>query len=226
MSLGPIGGSLLSAALQAIFGIGSTVAANKYNSPRAMRNRLKKAGLPLAYMYQGKVMGQSEVPKLSIDPTLGTAQQRRLEQDAPLLEQQTELTKEKSKRAYEDNQIWDMQGFGNKTYREHYLHDIVDEKKAARFIKQHEQRLKELSRIVENVLFSEGVPQELRRQELKKVQQQLINMGKQAGLMDQMKKIRGLDEWMSTRLQDMKSMPEWVQFVVAFLGKVFKPINL
>jgi len=84
--LDPILGSLLASALQGIFGIGSTMAANKYNSPRAQRNRLKKAGLPLAYMYQGKVMGQSDVPKLSIDPTLGVTQQRKLEQDQPMVD--------------------------------------------------------------------------------------------------------------------------------------------
>jgi len=55
MPIGVIGGTLIAAAISALFSIGSTVAQNKYNTPRSMRNRLRKAGLPLAYMYQGNV---------------------------------------------------------------------------------------------------------------------------------------------------------------------------
>jgi len=74
MPLGVLGGTLLATALKAIFDIGSTVAQNKYNSPRAMRNRLKQAGLPLAYMYRGNVATQNSAPQLSIDPNLGTVE--------------------------------------------------------------------------------------------------------------------------------------------------------
>jgi len=70
--IGILGGTLLAAALKAIFDIGGTITQNQYNSPRAMKQRLRKAGLPLAYMYKGNVSEQSQSPQLSIEPTLGT----------------------------------------------------------------------------------------------------------------------------------------------------------
>jgi len=76
--LSAIGGALLSSVFGGLFGIGSTLAQNAYNSPRAQLRRLRKAGLPLAYMYQGRVNQQSDVPKLSIDPDLGAVEQQNI----------------------------------------------------------------------------------------------------------------------------------------------------
>jgi len=70
--IGILGGTLIAAALKALFDIGGTVTQNQFNAPKAQLKRLRKAGLPLSYMYRGNVATQSESPKLSIEPTLGT----------------------------------------------------------------------------------------------------------------------------------------------------------
>jgi len=225
--LGPIGGSLLASALQAIFGIGSTIAANKFNSPRAQRNRLKKAGLPLAYMYQGKVLGQSDVPKLSIDPTLGVTQQRKLEQDQPLVDANVKMKGLEAEDLAKDIQVKDLIQQGsdrNNRYRKYAAE--IDEKEAAAFLVQHKGRFQKLQADILQVLEGEGVPQETKRQELEKIKQQIINLTKQAGLMSQMKNIRQFEEWINTRLMDMDSLSDWQQFIVAYISKIFRPVNL
>jgi len=231
--LDPISGSLIAAALSAIFGIGNTMAANKYNSPRAMRNRLKKAGLPLAYMYQGKVLGQSDVPKLSIDPTLGVTQTRKLEQDQPLVTQQTKLVKEQAYDAQMTNQIKDqMSGIKQSDGTEWNIRATkilaeIDEKRAAAFLKQNQGRLQRLFADVQEKLNDENIPVEIKREELKKLRQAITNMGLQAGLMEQMKKIRGYDEFMNeTFNESIKNAPQWMQALISWLSKIFRPVNL
>jgi len=72
--------SILASLGNALFGVGSTISQNKYNSPKAQLRRLREAGLPLTYMYQGKVNTQSTAPQLSLEPTLGTAKKLELHQ--------------------------------------------------------------------------------------------------------------------------------------------------
>jgi len=231
--LGIVGGSLLSTLLSAIFGIGGTIAQNQYNTPRAMRNRLKKAGLPLAYMYQGKVLGQSEVPKLSIDPTLGVAQLRRLEQEAPLVKEQTKLTGEQAEDAMLNNQV-KAQFSGRKqpdgsewNIRATRMIAEMDEKRAAAFLKNNQARLQKLFGDVQETLNDEDIPAEIKREELKKLRQAITNMGLQAGLMEQMKKIRGYDEFMNeTFNESIKNAPAWMQALISWMSKVFRPVNL
>jgi len=233
MPLDPISGSLIASALSAIFGIGNTVAANKYNSPRAMRNRLRKAGLPLAYMYQGKVMGQSEVPKLSIDPTLGVPQQRKLEQDQPLIDENVGIAKEKKDNLQKTNQILDQfAGYyrpdGTQwNIRATRILSEIDEKRAAAFLRQNQGKFAELTNKTLEILTDEGIPAEIKRQELQKIKQQLTNLAAQAGLMEQLKNIRSYEEFMNkTFNESIDSLPKWSQAILSWLSKIFRPVNL
>lgn len=237
MPLSQIAGSLIASALQAIFGIGATVAQNQYNTPKAQRDRLRKAGLPLAYMYQGKVMGQSEVPKLSIDPTLGAAQQNTYNLEKPVKEQQAKSLKLENEIKDLDNQYF--QQFGGMhpaddthpfPYQQKNRWDLLEsqqkEASAAAWLKTNEAEIKDLTLKVEKVLFDENVPQDLRRKELEKIKQQLINMGKQAELMGQLKNIRAWEENISKNLENIEDLPGWIQFMVSLASKIFKPVNL
>jgi len=78
-SMTPILGAIIAAAMSGAFSSAGTIMQNKYNSPASQRRRLRKAGLPLAYMYEGKVNQQSDVPKMSLDPTLGASSQQSLD---------------------------------------------------------------------------------------------------------------------------------------------------
>lgn len=209
--LGPIGGTLISSALQAIFGIGATIAANKYNSPKSQLKRLRKAGLPQAYMYQGRINQQSDIPKLSIDPQLGVLQKS-----------QKRLIDTKQEDLGMDIQVKDIIGEGsNKTNRLRIKEAEVAEAEAVGMIKKHEERLKQIQRLVENTLFSEGVPQDQRRKALEKVKQELKNLVKQEGLMTQLGEIREFDAWLNDTFSDnIKSLPEWAQALTSFFLKI------
>jgi len=76
----PITGGLIASLGNALWGVGSTIAQNKYNSPKAQLKRLRDAGLPLTYMYQGRVNTQSTAPQLSLQPDLGVAKKIELHQ--------------------------------------------------------------------------------------------------------------------------------------------------
>lgn len=95
--MGPVLAALAAAAFKGIFDWTSQGIANRYNSPMMQRRRLRKAGLPLAYMYQGRVNQQSDVPKLSIDPFLGTVAQKQL----GLGQQKVDISQEQLKIALE-----------------------------------------------------------------------------------------------------------------------------
>jgi len=237
--MGPVAGALIASALSTIFGIGATATQNKYNSPRAMRNRLKKAGLPLAYMYQGKVMGQSETPKLSIDPTLGITQQRKLEQDQPLVDanvrnvdSDTYIKDQEGNLKNIDLQFWMEQGKPNKQgitqpNRTTYLKSLMAEKQTANFIRKQEGRIKEILKFTENTLWGEGVQPETRRQALEKIRQQIKNMVVQSGLMSQLKDIRSLDQLINKNFsENLDNQEDWVQGLVALLMQLFSKARL
>jgi len=204
----PILGAILSAALSGIFGIGATMAANKYNSPKAQKRRLREAGLPLAYMYQGKVNQQSSVPQLSIDPTLGTLpaiQAKKLKEDTQLADTQEEALSK-------DIQVGDIIPEGeNKSNR-------LIKKEAEAFLAKYEADIKKIELDVERGAFAEGTSQEMKRQALIKAKQQVENLLAQAGLMEQLKKIRGFEEYLNTSLtQDLKDMPQWIAALLKIL---------
>lgn len=92
--IAPIVGALLAAGISAAFSIGGTVAQNKYNAPKSQLRRLRKAGLPMSYMYQGNVATQSSAPSLSIDPDLGVTETNQLRETTRLNDAQIEKINE------------------------------------------------------------------------------------------------------------------------------------
>jgi len=206
--IGILGGTLLAAGLKALFDIGSTVSANKYNAPKAQLKRLRQAGLPLAYMYQGKVATQQNVPELSIDPHLGT-----------LASQQGKYIKLQAEDLSKDIQVKDLIAPGQ-TQSNRYRKAIADAdiKGAEAFIKKYEKELKAIEVEVENTAFKEGIQVEAKRQALEKAKQQIENLLAQAGLMDQLKKIRGFEELLNSSLtQDIESMPQWISSLLKII---------
>lgn len=237
--MGPIAGALIASALSTLFGIGATVTQNKYNSPKAQRDRLKKAGLPLAYMYQGKVMGQSETPKLSIDPTLGVTQQRKLEQDQPLVDanvrnvdSDTYIKDQEGTLKNIDLQFWMEQGKPNKQgisvpNRTTYLKSLMAEKQTANFLRRQQGRIQEIIKMSEDLLWGEGVQPETKRQNLAKIKQQIANMLKQSELMEQLKNIRGWEELIQQNFREnMENKSDFLQGLVYMLLQIFNKTRL
>lgn len=235
MPLGPVGLSLLISAINGLFGIGSTVAQNAYNSPLAQRRRLRKAGLPLSYMYRGNVNQQSQAPQLSIDPQIGFKQKELANQTA-LTTSQVDKNEADTKKLDISNDIqdgirkWLLNSGKNRnssigpsgTNQEINLEIEQAAKLAESFIKRHDQQLKNIQRIVENTLLSEGVQAETRRQGLSKIKQQTLNMMKQAGLMDQLGDIREFEAFLNeTVTENIRSLPQWAQALTAIILKAY-----
>jgi len=211
--IGILGGTLLASALQALFGIGNTMAANSYNSPLAQKRRLQKAGLPLSYMYQGKVATQSNVPQLSIDPHLGTAAKlqgeshkasaRKVNAEASNIEAENQIKDLMSGVIQSDGSEYNNRGTQMIAER--------DQKVAEAFLKTYEKDLKKIELDVENQAFAEGIPLETKKAVLNKALQQIKNLLAQAGLMEQLKNIRGFEEKMNQELtEDLDDMPDWI----------------
>jgi len=226
MPIGIIAGTLIASAIQGIFGIGSTLASNAYNSPVAQKRRLRKAGLPLSYMYRGNVATQSEVPKLSIDPTLGVEKKLSLDNQTKLVNAQT--NKLNIENAIQDGIRQWLQDEGKtdedgvfRTNQDYNLEIDQLEKKAEAFIKRHENVLKGIQQVVETRLLAEGVTLNERRQGLELIKQRIVNLGKQAGLLDQLEDIRDFEEWLNSTVTDnINSLPHWAQAITATVLKL------
>lgn len=214
LDIGILGGTLLASALQALFSIGATAAANKYNSPVSQLRRLRKAGLPMAFMYQGKVNQQSDVPKLSIDPHLGTLAKLQGEESkerAQLIDTQQEDLADDIQVKSQMSGVIQPDGIelNNRatTYKAEQQRKIAEA-----FTSQYASEIKKIELAVENEAFAEGISINKRREELIKIKQQVTNLLAQAGLMEQLKKIRGFEEMLNQALtEDIKSMPDWVE---------------
>jgi len=234
----PIIGALLASGLSAIFGSAQTIFANKYNSPVSQLRRLRKAGLPLSYMYQGRVNQQSDVPKLSIDPTLGVTQKIQLEQQKPVQEAQVsnlqaetagKVLANKEEKAIQDwknkqNSI-DIDYAGkNKLYgtnRELGLEIELAEANSKRFIQRQEAKLKEIAKNIG--VYLEETNKELGKQQLAKIKQQIKNMLSQDKLMGQLHNIRTIEETINKTVGDgLSSMPQWLQAVYFIIFKLAK----
>lgn len=204
--VGVIGGTLIATALKALFDIGSTVAQNKYNSPVAMLRRVRKAGLPMSYMHQGKVATQTQSPQLNIDPHLGTV----AKQDAAL----TKLKKEDLGLDIQAKGL--MSGIKNEDGTE--LNNRAAQQRAKSFIDNYEGELKKLEFQVEKEAFAEGITMQAKREALAKAAQQVKNLLAQAGLMEQLKKIRGFEEKLNDSLtQDLDSLPDWISSLLKII---------
>jgi len=215
LGLGVIGGGLISSVLNALFGVGATIAQNQYNSPNAQLKRIRKAGLPLSYMYQGKVNQQSDTPKLQLEPTLGTLQKIQgekisAETTGQTIQNQTDQATQNFLRKKSKDGISNL---------EVNLRNERDIKKAELFLKQNQGRLIEIDKIVQDTLLSEGVQAEEKRQGLLKIQEQI-------NLMGQLYKIRGFEEFVNNTItEDMDTLPEWQQALAAIILKLFHTKN-
>jgi len=206
-------GTLAAAAFKGIFDIFSVGAANRYNSPLAMKRRLRQAGLPLAYMYQGKVAQQSEVPKLSIDPDLGQVEKLGLHQQDTMNQANIKkigaevvgITQRNQKEKGELDWLNKISPEGN-TNQEYNLEIDQSRKLAERFIAEHNSELKQIATWVETNLFADGIQIQERLKNLEKVKQQIINMIAQSKLMGQLFDIRKVEqtvnEMIGRKLQD------------------------
>lgn len=238
--MGPVVGALLSAAISGLFSIGATVAANKYNSPIAQLRRLRKAGLPMAYMYQGRVNTQSDVPKLSIDPDLGTVEQLQLHQQQPKVDAdvkrigaevaktavETEILEGERDWLKDGKREWDSEG--NLTYSRTNQQAMLDarlaEQRAVGFIRENEQELKRIAKEVEEKLFQSGVQEGVRLKELERIKQQISNLVKQNKLMNQLHSIRSLEAMINEEISDtIKNGSEFEKALFSLLMKLFRP---
>jgi len=227
MPLTVVGASLIASAIGALFSTGATIAQNQYNSPRSQLKRLRKAGLPLAFMHQGRVNQQTEAPRISIDPTLGLAQQKNLEQSAPVQAGQAAKLEEdvralKAQNDWMDKYIEAKKG-GRKfsgTNREFMLSAERSMALTDIFIKEHEEKMKGIFANIEQTLFNDGVQVEAKKQEVAKIAQQITNMAQQLGLMKQLVDIRGFQAKVEDMLlKSMESLPEFMQSVFAIMYK-------
>jgi len=91
------------------------------------------------------------------------------------------------------------------------LNNRAVQQRAKSFVDHYEAQLKKIEYEVEKGAFKEGTTQEMKRQALEKAKQQIKNLLAQAGLMEQLKQIRGFEEMMNKSLtEDLESMPDWI----------------
>jgi len=70
----------------------------------------------------------------------------------------------------------------------------------------------------DTIAFTEGIQIDQKRQALKKAVQQVKNLIAQEGLMDQLKRIRGLEEQLNQSLtEDLESMDDWASSLAKIL---------
>lgn len=284
--MGPILGAIIAAAASGLFSAGGTIMQNAYNSPRSQRRRLRKAGLPLAYMYEGRVNQQSDVPKLSIDPTLGASSQEALELKKALGYDTLNLKKEIADKSFGMQQKgFDLQkymadlraqisreGLGiqksiadvripqikaqtdyqslinelKKSERD-WLMSLVapgdsdnpldtnqtlllnlekKTKQARAWFESNQAKLSDITRQLEQKAFREGISYEMKKQELAKVKQQIINLVSQDKLMNQLWSIRDMERIINEEFEKgLDSMPDWLKTMYAIAMKLFKPTS-
>lgn len=243
--MGPILGAIIAAATSGLFSAGGTIMQNKYNSPRSQRRRLRKAGLPLAYMYGGNVSQQSDVPKLSIDPDLGASEQASYNLQKELQPHQIEkiaadIGKTESDTKYQDL-LNELKG-GELDWLKSLVNPIGPEnpnqiennqtmmlnldkqiKLTASWIEANKNRILSLQEQVEDAMFREGVTKEQRRQNLKKVKQQITNLLSQDKLMGQLHTIRGIEETINNEVTtSLDSMDDFGKAFFSILMRLFK----
>jgi len=225
-------GTLAAAAFKGIWDIGATVFANKYNSPAAQRRRLRKAGLPLAFMYQGRVNTQSDVPRLSIDPTLGQVQKLGLSQQNEVNQANIKkigaevvgIAQENLKKKGELDWLQTKNEIGESNQVQ-LLEIDKSRKEAERFIAEHQRELKQIAVWVENNLFKEDIQIQERKAGLEKVRQQLTNLISQDSLLRQMYDIRKIEQVVNSLIgENLEDGPAWATAIYAMLIKLYSKL--
>lgn len=215
----PIIGVLASAALSGLWGTVATALQNRYNSPKQQLKRLRQAGLPLSYMYQGKVNQQSDAPKLSLDPDLGSVEQKNLEQQervnvAAINKMTTEddlLELQLNEAQLANQKKLMMSGVEHPAdqnnpfpWEQINLWENMDveyqTKRAEMVIKQNEGRIREIMKVIEEDLLDENVQADTKRQALQKIKNQIALISTQEGTLNQLQSIRKIDEVINSSL--------------------------
>lgn len=237
--------SLIASLANALFGTGATIAQNQYNSPISQLRRLRKAGLPQAYMYQGKVNQQSSVPQLSLEPTLGQAKKLELHQQNEMnqanikkiveeileIKEEIDLKKKEGTRRNIENERnqrkldWekDLDIDDKYPYRElpndMRLRDIdLATKKSQQFISQNEGKLRSIMAQVEDDLFGENVQANTKRRALELLSSRITQLAAQAGLLTQMKEMRDFQTGLNkTMFENMENKGELAQTIMWFI---------
>lgn len=209
---------------------------NAFNSPRAQLRRLRKAGLPLAYMYGGNVATQSEVPRLSLDNDLGASEQQNLNLQREL--QNAQIPKIISEKEFQDlmNEIkggeaeWlkmlvgEVPPGGVDTNQQFLLNLNKQAQLTKSWITDNSRQLQELNLEAAKKLFGEDVPNEIKRKELTKLKQQITNLISQNDLMKQLHDIRTVEETVNAEFTEaLNGMDDWGKAWFSVLMKLFKP---
>lgn len=217
---------LLASLGNALFGTGATIAQNQYNSPVSQLRRLRKAGLPLSYMYQGRVNQQSSVPQLSLEPNLGTAKKLELHQQNEINqanikkigEEILSIGQDINRKTYENELLgkkvaWAREpsgtirkdALGNEFEYTNYAETFelaknLDE--ADVFIKKHEGRIRNIMADVEHELFGENVQADTRRKALEKLKGQIALIASQDKVLGQLYDIRSIQAVLNKAIGD------------------------
>lgn len=221
--LSAIGGTLLSSLLGGIFGIGSTIAQNAYNSPKAQLRRLRKAGLPQAYMYQGRVNQQTETPRLNIDPDLGTVEQQtigiqkgQLRETQRMNDQELENLKEVLTKIQMENELgrghlkwmketypdYENTGKPDRTNQELLLDMDKSIKNSTDWIKTNQGRISEILAGAEEDFNEEGGQLKIKQESLKRITSQIAHLAVQDKVLGQLYTIRQIEEALNDEMGD------------------------
>jgi len=245
--MGPVIGALAAAAFKGIFDILNVNAQNKYNSPLGQLKRLRKAGLPLAYMYQGKINQQSTSPTLSIDPDLGVTEQKQLGNQTRLTDEQINKLKaetenlgfdkdlkwyerERERAKFNWNQETDLleKGKGVLQYRtkqEQEFDANLGIKKADQFIAENTGELKSIA--VNIAKATQQTDINIRKQEYQKIRKQIVQLIAQSKILGQLYNIRELEETVNKSFSDnLENQEDWQVNLYKMFMTLFGNIKL
>jgi len=237
----PILGAILSAAFGGIFSSAQTMAANKYNSPKSQLRRLREAGLPQAFLYSGRVNTQSEVPSLSIDPDLGSVERENIGISKGQLSQTTRMNDEEIRKIAEEirklsigndisqgnlnwmkEQVQDYKTGKVRTNQEMMLDLEQSIKDSTDWVARNKGRISEIVASVEDKFSLEEGQLNLKREELRKVTQQIANLLSQDALLKQMHSIRSIEETLNRSMGDrIESQSEFEQSLIWAIMQLF-----
>jgi len=237
----PILGAILSAAFGGIFSSAQTMAANKYNSPKSQLRRLREAGLPQAFLYSGRVNTQSDVPSLSIDPDLGSVERENIGISKGQLGQTTRMNDEEIKKIAEEirklsigndisqgnldwmkEKVQDYETGKVRTNQEMMLDLEQSIKDSTDWITRNKGRISEIVASVEDKFALEEGQLNLKREDLRKVTQQIANLLSQDALLKQMHSIRSIEETLNRNLGDrIESQSDFEQGLIWAIMQLF-----
>lgn len=224
--------ALAASALSGIFGGVAKARQNRFNNPTQQLKRLRKAGLPLSYMYGGKVATQNSSQELEIDPYLGQSEEiskhnetQITDANLALLGEELNIKKSDTEhRKQEDAYDFDAGlnippkadgtgGFAG-TNKEYKMKLKRDKLEAETFIKENEAKLKNILANVEQDLFNNKIQIETREQNLEKIKEQIKLMG-------QLGKIRQFEElWKETMGDALSGARSFMSGLYSFFVKI------